>query len=48
MLGEILNFALLGENFKNVNFPPPLIEEGMVSIILYVLEKLCLHVNYVS
>ena len=43
MLERILNFSFFGENFKNVNLPA-FIKEGMVSIMLYLFEKLCLHV----
>ena len=46
MLQRILNFSLFGENFKNVNLPV-FIKEGMVSIILYLFEKLCVHVKLV-
>ena len=46
MLERILNFSFFGKNFKNVNLPA-FIKEGMVSIILYLFEKLCLHVKLV-
>ena len=46
MLERILNFSFFGENFKNVNLPA-FIKEGMVSIMLYLFEKLCLHVKLV-
>ena len=46
MLERILNFSLLGEYFKNVNLPA-FIKEGVVSIMLYLFEKLCLHITLV-
>ena len=39
MLEKILDFSIFWENFQKLNLPP-FIKKGMVSIMLYLFEKL--------